>query len=81
MSDLNGLTSFFGWCSLINLALLTLTTLLLLLFKGPIAELHGRLFGLDSRTLPSAYFIFLGNYKLAILVFNLTPYLALKLMG
>jgi len=80
MEDISALTTFMGWCTLINTGLLAYSTLMLTLFREPVKRMHMALFGLDSVNLDASYFTFLGNYKLAILVFNLVPYIALKLM-
>lgn len=81
MPDLQPVTSFLGWCSVINIGLLLLSTILLMLLKAPVARRHARLFGLRDEALPMVYFQYLGNYKLAILMFNIVPYLALRLMA
>lgn len=73
-------TAFLGWCSLINVALLSLTSLIIFLFKAPVTTLHSQLTGLDQQTLMPLYFSYLGQYKIVILVFNIVPYAALKLM-
>ena len=36
--------------------------------------------GVDPTELPALYFKYLGNFKIGILLFNLAPYVALKLM-
>jgi hypothetical protein len=74
------LTTFLGWCSLINVGVLVLSTIILILKKDAIIAMHARWFAIDRQALPSVYFEYLGHYKIAILVFNLVPYLALKIM-
>ncbi len=39
------------------------------------------MFGLDEKDLNRAYFQYLAQFKILIIVFNVTPYIALKLMG
>ena len=79
--SIDPLTAFFAWCTLINLALMSLTVLLLILFRGPISNLHSRLMNVPAADLPRLYFHYLGTYKIVFLVFNLVPYLALKIIG
>jgi hypothetical protein len=81
MITLETLTTFFGWCSIINIAILLFTTFLLVGFKDIIATIHSKMFGLHQQGLPLIYFTYLGNYKIAIFIFSLVPYLALKIMG
>lgn len=74
------LTQFFGWCSVINIGILIFTSIILILFKGPISSIHHRMAGVPESDLPRLYFQYLGSYKIAILVFSLVPYIALKAM-
>lgn len=80
MSNLNEITEFFAWCSLINISILCFTTLFITLFKNFVVNVHAKMFSIDSSQLPKLYFKYLANYKVAILIFNLVPYIALKLM-
>lgn len=77
---MNELAVLFGWMSVINLAILFLSTISVILTRGFMARLHSRLFGLDDKELGRIYFQYLSYYKLAIIILNITPYLALKLM-
>ena len=76
----DSLATFLGWCSLINMAVLLLSTLALITFRQPVTSLHSKLFGLNEQDLGRAYFQYLAQYKIVIIVFNLTPYLALRVM-
>ncbi|WP_322628688.1 DUF6868 family protein [Halothiobacillus sp.] len=78
---LAALTTFFGWASLINIAMLILTFILLTLGRSQIIPLHARLLQVPETELPRIYLTFLGQYKLLIVVFNLVPYMALTLMS
>ncbi len=81
MTNLHELTNFLGWCTAINLGILIFSTLMLILTRTFAANLHSKMFQLDPATLPKMYFEYLGRYKLLIIVFNLVPYLALRIMG
>jgi len=74
------LTELLGWTSVINLAILCLSTLTVIAMRGTIATIHSRLFGLDAKDLGRAYFQYLAQYKIAIFAFNIAPYIALKVM-
>ena len=80
MNLLNAVTAFFGWTTVINFALLAVSTILVVSMRGSIARMHGRMFGLESADLSRAYFQYIAQYKIAIIVFSLTPYIALKLI-
>jgi len=80
MNNIDMMISFFGWCAVLNIALLSFSTLLFLFLKEQISTIHSRLFGVTQARLRLLYIQFLGYYKLAIIMFNLIPYIALKLM-
>ncbi len=73
--------NFLGWCTLLNFALLVIASIALAVARKPILAIHGRLMGLESESLKVSYFNYLANYKVLILVFNLIPYLALRIMA
>ena len=81
MFTLNELTLFLGWCSVINIGVLLFATLILTLFKNPVAKLHSKLFSLNQESLPMVYFQWLGNFKMAIYILNLAPYIVLKIIA
>lgn len=74
------LTQFFGWTTVLNFGFLILMSLALLSMRGFAARIHGKLFGLESADLSRAYFQYLAQYKIAIVVFSLVPYIALRLV-
>lgn len=75
------LTELFGWMTLINIGLLVVATFSLMLMRDWVEPIHQRLFSLKPRVLRKVYMQYIAYYKIVVLVFNLTPYLALKIMG
>ena len=75
------LVTFLGWCSVINIVILMLSSVLLILLKEPVSRIHSKMFALEQKLVLQAYFQYLANYKIAILVLNIIPYFALKIMG
>jgi hypothetical protein len=75
------LTSFFGWCLAINLGFYLVTALSLVFLKGTVRSVNQRLFGISEERVMQEAFAFLGRFKLGIILFFLTPYLALRLMA
>jgi len=75
------LTIFLGWCSVINIGLLLFSTLMLIVIRDFAIKLHSGLFGVNPEELPITYLQYLGNYKIAIIVLNIVPYIALKVMA
>ena len=80
MNNIQTLTTFFGWCSAINIGVLFLATIMMMLMRDFVSGMHKRMFGISEADLPALYLQYLGNYKIAIMVFNAVPYIALKLM-
>jgi hypothetical protein len=78
--DLNAVANFLGWCTLINFVLLLFSTVMLVMAGNFVAGIHQRLFSIDQAILRTCYFNYLANYKLLVLVFNLVPYLALRIL-
>lgn len=81
MNSIESLTTFFGWCSVISIGVLAFSSLGLVLLRGTISKLHARLFGLSEEDLARAYFQYLAQFKIAVIMFNLVPYLALRIMA
>ncbi|WP_435235910.1 DUF6868 family protein [Psychromonas sp. PT13] len=81
MVGVNELTTFFGWCTVINLSIYLFSAFFIIVFKRFTINLHSKILGVATSELPSMYFKFLGNYKIGILLLNLSPYIALKLMA
>ncbi|MBF0264480.1 MAG: hypothetical protein HQL46_04350 [Gammaproteobacteria bacterium] len=79
--ELQVLTTFLGWCTVINIGILMFTTIILILVGEYISTIHSKLFGFEQIKVKEIYFQYLGYYKVAIIIINLTPYLALKLMA
>jgi len=75
------LTEFFGWVSVINIAVLLISGVLVIVMRGPISKVHSKIFGLDQKDLGRAYFQYLAQYKIAMIVLSIAPYIALKIMA
>ena len=78
--ELEQLTVFLAWCTLINFIILVLSTLALWSIRGFAERLHCKMFGLPETCVREQYFRFLATYKILFIVFNLVPYLALRIM-
>jgi len=72
--------AFLGWCFVINAALLLFLTLMLTFFKRTALTTHSKISGLSNEQLELVYFQFLSQYKLLVTVFNLAPYIAMKII-
>ena len=79
--NIETLREFFGWCTVINLGLLVFAFVKLMLIRDWASKIHAQMFGIDQASVQRAYFQFFVIYKIAIIVFNFVPYIALSLMG
>jgi len=70
-----------GWCSVINIGLLLFSSIFIFAFRGAALRIHGKMFNLDEKYLSQAYFQYLAQYKIAIIVLNIIPYFALRIVG
>lgn len=75
------LRDFLASMLLINAGILFLTTVILGLLGNWAIGFHAKVFQLDEHRIRQAYFNYLANYKIAVVVFNLAPWLALQWMG
>ncbi len=78
---LDVLTTLLGWTLIINLGVLLFSTLLLILLGSWAARIHKKMFEIDTASLQKIYFQYLAQYKLLFVIFNLAPYLALRIMN
>ncbi len=81
MSSIETLTAFLGWCTILNLGMLALTAIMVMTMRGLMIRIHAAMFGASEADLPGIYFKYMAQYQIAIFVFNLAPYIALKLMA
>lgn len=77
---LETLTRFLAWCTTLNLVFLLVYWLVLLTARGLLRDLHTKIFGLQEGNFDELQYRTLVNYKILIIIFNLTPYLVLRLM-
>ena len=74
------LTELFAWMTMINIGIMLLSAVLISTLKGFITKTHGKMFKVGDETLHAILYSYLGLYKIAIIMFNLVPYLALQLI-
>lgn len=67
------------WCAAINYGVLVLWFALFTFAHDWMHRLHGRWFRLGAERFDALHYALIGIYKLLIIVFNLVPYLALRI--
>lgn len=81
MINVEWLTTFLGWCTVINVIGLALATLALMIMREPVTRLHSKMMGVPPADMPVLYMQYLSNYKVAAIMLNLVPYIALRIMA
>ncbi len=79
--DTQTLTRFFLWCTVMNGALLLLWTTLCLLAPDLLYRIQSKWFPIPRETYNVVIYSFLGLLKIVFLVFNVVPYVALRIVG
>ena len=69
------------WCTALNYGVLILWFAAFTCLRGWMYRLHGRWFRLSAEQFDAIHYQGMALYKLAILFFNLVPYIALQLVA
>ena len=75
------LRNFFLWCAAINYSVLMVWIVLLMSPHDWLYRLWGKWFHLTAQQFDVINFGGIALYKLGILLFNLAPYVALRIVG
>ncbi len=79
--DLQTLTTFFMWCTIINGGFLILWTAFCVLTPNLVYSTQRKWFPIPRETFNVVIYSFLGLFKIVFLVFNIVPYVALLIVG
>ncbi|NIM71688.1 MAG: hypothetical protein GTO67_03445 [Gammaproteobacteria bacterium] len=74
------LTAFLGWCTLINFGLLLYWALFIIFAHDWTYRMHSRWFKLSPEKFDSLHYSLMGFFKMGVIIFNLVPYLALRIV-
>jgi hypothetical protein len=78
--DTDTLTTFLGWCSVINIGFLILALVLWVPLKNSVSKFGASLFDVTEEDIKRIFLRKLMLYRLLFFFFNIVPYVALKLM-
>ncbi len=78
--NIDTLTTFFMWCTIIGGGVLIFSSILCMLLKNVIGRMHGKMFGMSPDTVKAAIYGYLGLFKILWLIFNVVPYVALLII-
>jgi hypothetical protein len=79
--DIQTLTRFFMWCTILNGAVLVLWIMAFKLAPDLVYHTQSKWFPIPRETFIVIFYSFLGLFKIIFLVFNLVPYVALLILG
>ena len=71
----------FGWCAIINMGILLWWFLFFVFAHDLLYRVHGRWFKMPLERFDTIHYGGMGLFKLGIVLFNLVPYLALRIVG
>ncbi len=75
------LRNFLLWCAIINYGLLIVEVLLITLAHDSVYRLNSKLFRLSVEQFDAINYAWIVFFKIGILLFNLVPYIALRIVG
>jgi hypothetical protein len=79
--DIQTLTTFFMWCTILNAGLFSLWALAWLLVPDLVYRTQIKWFPIPRETFNIVFYSFLGLFKIFFLIFNVVPYVALLIIG
>lgn len=79
--DVGTLTTIFMWCTILNVGLLVVSSLICVCAGDWAYRMHSKWFSISRETFNVAIYSFIGLYKVLVLVFNVIPYVALLIVG
>jgi len=74
------LRSVLGWCTIIDYALLLFWFVVFILAHDWLHRLHGRWFSMSEEKFDAVHYTLMGVFKLGIFLFNLVPYLSIRIV-
>jgi hypothetical protein len=79
--DLETVRDFFAWCTVINWGLLLFWFLYFKLGHDWIYKCHSKWFDIPVDKFDAIHYGGMAAYKMGTILFNLVPYLALRIVG
>ncbi|MBT8066689.1 MAG: hypothetical protein KJO09_05575 [Gammaproteobacteria bacterium] len=81
MNSIQTLATFFGWCTVINFAAIVIVFVFSNFLHEFIGRVFSTMFGVAEAVAKETLLRVLMQYRVAFVVFNLVPYIALKIMS
>ena len=71
----------FGWCGIINLVILLFWFLMLVFVNEFVYKIHSRMFRINKKRFDAIHYQGMMYFKVFVIMFNVVPYLALRIVG
>ncbi len=75
------MSAFLGWCTIINAGILIWWFLFFSLAHDFTYRWHRKIFNVSVETFEAIHYGGMAVFKFGVILFNLAPYLALKIVG
>ncbi len=79
--DFGVLKDIFLWCTVVNYGILMVWFIAFIFAKSVMFDIHTKWFKLSSEEFDSIHYRGMAYYKIGVLLLNLSPYLALLIVG
>ena len=76
---IENLRTFLGLCTILNMGILVVWSLAFVFAHDLVFKVHTRWFKISEERFDEIHYTLMGCYKLAVFLFNLAPYLVLRL--
>ena len=79
--DISTLQSFFKWCTILNLGVLILSSLLLTVGGDLVYGVQDSFFSISRQTFDTVIYCWIALLKIVFIAFNLVPWIALEIIA
>jgi hypothetical protein len=81
MNLIQTLATFFGWCTVINIVFIVIVFVFSYFLHDFFGRIIAKMFGVSEQAAKETLLRVLMQYRVAVVFFNLVPYVALKIMA
>lgn len=81
MDSVQTLATFFGWCAVVNVVILIIYFGFMVAAHDFAGKLFARMVGVSANEAKLTLFRVFQQYRVLVAVFNVAPYIALKIMS
>lgn len=79
--DISTIRTFLGWCTVINIGFLLYWFMMIAFAHDWVYRVHSKWFKMSVERFDALHYAGIAGFKIAIFVFNIAPYFALRIIG